>query len=119
MSIVEELHRQHKERRLRFEKAAIAQVNKEPPAAVLRTWIPKVVPNWPRQAPSLTDEAAWRLEICGVDASEEIGRVQIEAIQNAVSIAGTAMTMGALVVEVPAEEKADAGGGMGGGMGMM
>jgi len=47
-------------------------------------------------------------------------RVTKEAIQNAVSIAGTAMTMGALVVEVPKEEKADAGmGGMGGGMGMM
>ena len=47
-------------------------------------------------------------------------RVTKEAIQNAVSIAGTSMTMGALVVEVPKEEKADAGmGGMGGGMGMM
>jgi chaperonin GroEL len=42
-----------------------------------------------------------------------------EAIQNAVSIAGTSMTMGALVVEVPKEEKADMGA-MGGGMpGMM
>lgn len=46
-------------------------------------------------------------------------RVTKEAIQNAVSIAGTAMTMGALVVEIPKEEKADAGMGMGGGMGMM
>jgi chaperonin GroEL len=47
-------------------------------------------------------------------------RVTKEAIQNAVSIAGTAMTMGALVVEVP--EKAAAMpdmSGMGGGMGMM
>lgn len=44
-------------------------------------------------------------------------RVTKEAIQNAVSIAGTSMTMGALVVDVP--EKAapvPAGGGMGGGM---
>lgn len=45
-------------------------------------------------------------------------RVTKEAIQNAVSIAGTSMTMGALVVEVP--EKKDAPspdmGGMGGGM---
>ena len=43
-------------------------------------------------------------------------RVTKEAIQNAVSIAGTSMTMGALVVEVPKEEKAapDMGG-----MGMM
>ncbi len=43
-----------------------------------------------------------------------------QAIQNAVSIASTAMTMGALVVEIP-EEKAAAPdmGAMGGGMGMM
>lgn len=47
-------------------------------------------------------------------------RVTKEAIQNAVSIAGTAMTMGALVAEVPEKESASAGGGMpGGGMGMM
>ncbi len=36
-------------------------------------------------------------------------RVTMEAIQNAVSVAGTAMTMGALVVDVP--EKKVAGGG--------
>lgn len=44
-------------------------------------------------------------------------RVTKEAIQNAVSIAGTAMTMGALVVDVPKEEKGgapDMGGAMGG-----
>jgi chaperonin GroEL len=46
-------------------------------------------------------------------------RVTKEAIQNATSIASTASTMGALVVEVPKEEKADPAGGMGGGMGMM
>lgn len=44
-------------------------------------------------------------------------RVSKEAVQNAVSVAGTAMTMGALVVEVPKEEKS-AGPDMGG-MGMM
>jgi chaperonin GroEL len=38
-------------------------------------------------------------------------RVTKEALQNAVSIAGTSMTMGALVVEVP-EKAAAAGGGM-------
>lgn len=44
-------------------------------------------------------------------------RVTRQAVQNAVSIAGTAMTMGALVVEVPKEESAAvAGGGMPGGM---
>jgi len=45
-------------------------------------------------------------------------RVTKEAIQNAVSIAATAMTMGALVVEIPKDEPAGAPGGMPG-MGMM
>ena len=46
-------------------------------------------------------------------------RVVKEAVQNSVSIAGTAMTMGALVVDVP-EPKTPAGApDMGGGMGMM
>lgn len=40
-------------------------------------------------------------------------RVTKEALQNAASIAGTAMTMGALVVEVPKEEPAMPAGGMG------
>jgi len=44
-------------------------------------------------------------------------RVTKEALQNAVSIAGTAMTMGALVVDVPKEEAAGAPGM--GGMGAM
>jgi chaperonin GroEL len=47
-------------------------------------------------------------------------RVTKEAIQNAVSIAATAMTMGALVVDIPEKEAPmPAGGGMPGGMGMM
>jgi len=50
-------------------------------------------------------------------------RVTKEALMNAVSIAGTSMTMGALVVEVPEKEAAGGaagmGGGMPGGMGMM
>ena len=45
-------------------------------------------------------------------------RVTKEAVQNAVSIASTAATMGALVVEVP-EPDVPAAGGMPGGMGMM
>jgi chaperonin GroEL len=45
-------------------------------------------------------------------------RVTKEALQNSVSIAGTAMTMGALVVDVPKEESAPAAPGMGG-MGAM
>lgn len=43
-------------------------------------------------------------------------RVTREAIQNAVSIAGTSMTMGALVVDVPEKEPESPAGGMGGGM---
>lgn len=46
-------------------------------------------------------------------------RVTREAIQNAVSIAGTAMTMGALVNEVPAKTVPAAPDMSGGGMGMM
>jgi chaperonin GroEL len=46
-------------------------------------------------------------------------RVTKEAIQNAVSIAGTSITMGALVVDVPQEDKADPSAAMGGGMGGM
>lgn len=46
-------------------------------------------------------------------------RVTKEAVQNAVSIASTAATMGALVVDVPEPEAPAAGGGMPGGMGMM
>jgi len=44
-------------------------------------------------------------------------RVTKEALQNAVSIAGTSMTMGALVVEVPEPKTSEAPAG--GGMGMM
>jgi chaperonin GroEL len=44
-------------------------------------------------------------------------RVTKEAVQNAVSIASTAATMGALVVEVPEAESSAPAGGMPGGMG--
>lgn len=44
-------------------------------------------------------------------------RVTKEAVQNAVSIASTASTMGALVVDIPEPEVPAAAGGMGGGMG--
>ena len=46
-------------------------------------------------------------------------RVTKEAIQNAASIAGTSMTMGALVVEVPEKTPSMPSPDMGGGMGMM
>ena len=41
-------------------------------------------------------------------------RVTREAVQNAISIAATAITMGALIVDVPEKESAPAGGDMGG-----
>ncbi len=46
-------------------------------------------------------------------------RVTREAVQNAVSIAGTAMTMGTLIVDIPSKESnaMNSGGGMAG-MGM-
>lgn len=46
-------------------------------------------------------------------------RVAREVVQNAASIAGTAMTMGALVVDVPEKAPAMPSPDMGGGMGMM
>ncbi len=46
-------------------------------------------------------------------------RVTKEVLQNASSIAGTAMTMGALVVEVPEPKSSVPAPDMGGGMGMM
>jgi chaperonin GroEL len=46
-------------------------------------------------------------------------RVTKEAVQNAASIAGTSMTMGAVVVEVPEKTPAAPMPDMGGGMGMM
>jgi chaperonin GroEL len=46
-------------------------------------------------------------------------RVTKEAIQNAVSIAGTSMTMGALVVDVPSDNRPGGAGEMPGGMGGM
>jgi chaperonin GroEL len=53
-----------------------------------------------------------------VDGVVDPTRVTKEAIQNAVSIAGTAMTMGALVVDIPEKTPAGGGGMPGGGMGM-
>ncbi|TAL14662.1 molecular chaperone GroEL [Patescibacteria group bacterium] len=44
-------------------------------------------------------------------------KVTKEAVQNAVSIASTAATMGALVVDIPEAETPTSAGGMGGGMG--
>lgn len=81
-------------------------------------WLPQVKNAKPGQGVNVNDPS----KLVDLKASGVIdpARVTKEAVQNATSIAGTAITMGALVVEIPeAEPAAPAGGGMGGGMGMM
>jgi chaperonin GroEL len=81
-------------------------------------WLPQVKKSKAGQGVNVNDPT----KLVDLKASGVIdpARVTKEAIQNAVSIAGTSMTMGALVVEVPEKEpEAPAGGGMPGGMGMM
>ena len=83
-------------------------------------WLPQVRAAKPGQGVDVNNPAKLvDLKAAGV---VDPARVTKEALQNAVSIAGTSMTMGALVVEVP-EPKSGAApdmsgmGGMGGGMG--
>lgn len=79
-------------------------------------WLPQVKKAKAGQGLNLNDPKA----LVDLKANGVIDPVRVtkEAIQNSVSIAGTSMTMGALVVEVP-EKEAPAPGGMPGGMGMM
>ncbi|HVU59306.1 MAG TPA: chaperonin GroEL [Candidatus Saccharimonadales bacterium] len=80
-------------------------------------WLPQVKAAKPGQGVNVNDPTKLvDLKAAGV---VDPTRVTKEAVQNAVSIAGTSMTMGALVVDVPKEEKAAASPDMGGGMGMM
>lgn len=81
-------------------------------------WLPKVKAGKAGQGVDVNDPSALvDLKTKGVI---DPARVTKEAIQNAVSIAGTSITMGALVVDVP-EPEPEAGGAPGGmpGMGMM
>ena len=80
-------------------------------------WLPQVKKSKAGQGVNVNDPSALvDLKAAGVI---DPARVTKEALQNAVSIAGTSMTMGALVVDVP-EPKAAAGGAPDmGGMGMM
>jgi chaperonin GroEL len=81
-------------------------------------WLPQVRAGKPGQGVDVNDPS--KLVDLKKSGVVDPARVTKEAIQNAVSIAGTSMTMGALVVEVPEPEApapAGAGGGMGGGMG--
>jgi chaperonin GroEL len=78
-------------------------------------WLPQVRAAKAGQGVNVTDPSALvDLKAVGV---VDPARVTKEAIQNAVSIAGTSMTMGALVVEVPEATSATPDmGAMGGGM---
>jgi chaperonin GroEL len=80
-------------------------------------WLPQVKKGKAGQGVDVSDASKLvDLKTAGV---VDPARVTKEAVQNAVSIAGTSMTMGALVVDVPEPKQADAGA-MGGGMpGMM
>jgi len=81
-------------------------------------WLPQVKNGKPGFGVNVNDPS--KLVELKANGVVDPARVTKEAVQNAVSIAGTAMTMGALVVEVP-EPKSAAGGdpGMGGmGLGM-
>ena len=81
-------------------------------------WLPKIRGGKPGQGVDVNSPTKLvDLKTAGV---VDPSRVTKEAIQNAVSIAGTAMTMGALVVDVPEPKSAGADmPGMGGmGMGM-
>ncbi len=83
-------------------------------------WLPKVKAGKAGQGVDVNDpKALVDLKAKGI---VDPARVTKEAVQNAVSIAGTSITMGALVVEIPEKESESgaAGGGMPGGMpGMM
>jgi chaperonin GroEL len=80
-------------------------------------WLPQVKKGKPGQGVDVNNPTKLvDLKAAGI---VDPTRVTKEAIQNAVSIAGTSMTMGALVVDVPKEEKADPATGMGGMGGMM
>lgn len=81
-------------------------------------WLPQVRNAKPGQGVNVNDPT--KLVDMKTKGVIDPARVTKEALLNAVSIAGTAMTMGALVVEVP--EPASAGNSAGpdmGGMGMM
>jgi chaperonin GroEL len=80
-------------------------------------WLPQVKKSKAGQGINVNDPTT--LVDLKANGVVDPARVTKEAIQNAVSIAGTSMTMGALVVDVPEPEANAANPGMGGGMGMM
>lgn len=80
-------------------------------------WLPQVKAAKPGQGVNVNDPTKLvDLKSAGV---VDPARVTKEALQNSVSIAGTSMTMGALVVDVPEPKSAEPMPGMGGMGGMM
>jgi chaperonin GroEL len=80
-------------------------------------WLPKVKAGKPGLGVNVSSPSGLvDLKAAGI---VDPTRVAKEALQNAVSIAGTAMTMGALVVNIPEKAPPAAAPDMGGGMGMM
>jgi chaperonin GroEL len=80
-------------------------------------WLPQVKASKPGMGVDVTaPKGIVDLKAAGII---DPARVTKEALLNAVSIAGTAMTMGALVVDVPEKKDAAPMPDMGGGMGMM
>jgi chaperonin GroEL len=80
-------------------------------------WLPQVKQSKPGMGLDVTaPKGIIDLKAAGI---VDPARVTKEALLNAVSIAGTSMTMGALVVEVPEKKDAAPMPDMGGGMGMM
>ena len=76
-------------------------------------WLPKVKSGKPGQGINVNSPD--KLVDMKANGVVDPARVTREAIQNAVSVAGTSMTMGALVVDIPEKEAAaapDMGGGM-------
>jgi chaperonin GroEL len=79
-------------------------------------WLPQVKNGKPGMGVNVNDPS--KLVDMKTNGVVDPVRVTREAIQNSVSIAGTGMTMGALVAEIPKEESAPAGGMNPGMMGM-
>jgi chaperonin GroEL len=81
-------------------------------------WLPKILESKDGQGIDVNDPTKLvDLKTAGV---VDPTRVTKEAIQNAVSVAGTAITMGALVVDIPEPKSSSPDmSAMGGGMGMM
>ncbi len=105
--------------------AQILQTSLEQPFRILLTnsglnadeWLPKVKSAKPGQGVDVS--SADKLVDLKSSGIVDPSRVTKEALQNAVSIAGTAMTMGALVVDVPEPKSAVPAPDMGGMGGMM